>query len=863
MQYASEKNPADYMVPPSPPANFKPASSKPFSSYPHAILLSPVRGRPQEVSETSVLRPDKRPSEVHFIKRPDGSGTSSQGHVHTEILVHHKPETVNIRPQPAPHPPIHSVHQSAPVRGHFSNSQTPTEQVPPRRAEVSTEVPHRYIFLGKPDSGNEVALGTNWKSDKKPIRFALNNRPRPRPILRPTTSRPLDRHVFVERPTGYPAIRKPTYSGPQRPPVNTQHNFALSHRPSMNTQSYQEPTRIPPKLFTLQSENRPSHIYSDKVHNIATSQIEQSDDVPTGAIEYHNPLHPSSIPKGNEQFQIPTASEDHSEKWQTEKDTDSDIDASEYINYQNHYHVKGNKSQEIDNQNKKDTIDSTYSSTNQTLKLQTPYGTVISVNTKPLEIEQQHGVIYNKHEIKEKPLLQGPYSTDIYDTRPYETPIVQGKPFGVYNGYEATSYGYKRKENKPDYEIVHGIPAPYNENIKPVKKIQDGQATTSNSLERDDTIDLKPPAIISQFGAEVDRPGRPFSRPRPDSRPVLYLKPEILTKPPIKLEIRPDYTKRPENGKPNVAFMNQTLNYGIKLNHELQNWNTDAMMPDKSQQKISTGHNFRIPENVKTTENKSVTTSRPITFGNKRRPEHGTYTRIHPEYPHILTKPKPEVPEPVIVSSGTSGLETHDRPNIKFSMSVEATGEEVDSKTQTERPPSMLVTKNNLSHNKNDEHETLNTAYQTNFASSDSQDEIKSRPVNNKEMNVPSRNMMPPPLNVAAGSNKSNKNGQEGVKLLPPPTPPSSDVLGLSPPPVDITTTHVPIDDRFALVTTNESGLKPPKYIPLKESTTITPPPPSTNMVPPSPRPSLTRPFLVELLSQVIDYKCARYFQTI
>lgn len=876
VQYSSENNPANYMVPPSPPTSFKPASSKPgFSSHPHAILLSPVRGRPQELPETPIIRPDQRPSEVHFIKRPDGSGTSSQGQVHTEILVHHKPETVNIRPQPAPHPSIHShvhsVHQS-PVRGHFSNGQNPAEQVPPRRAEVSTEVPHRYIFLGKPDSGNEIALGANWKSDKKPIRFALNSRPRPRPILRPTTNRPLDRHVFVERPTGYPAIRKPTYPGPQRPPVNTQHTFALPHRPSINSQSYQEPTRIPPKLFThhhSENQNRPLYIYSDKVHNIATSNspTEQNDNVPTGAIEYHNPLHPSSISEENKHSQISTTKtpEDHSEKWQigeTLLDIDSDIGASEYINYQNHYHVKENKSQENDNQNKKDTIDSTYSqSINQTLKSQAPYGTVVSINTvmnKPLEIEQEHGIIY-KHEIK--PLLQGPYGTDIY-TRPYESPIVQGKPFGVYNSYtvdQATPYGYKRKENKPDYEIVHGIPALHNENMKPVKKIQDGQATTLNSLERDDTIDLKPPAIIPQFGAEVDRPGRPYSRPiRPDSRPVLYLKPEILTKPPIKLEVRPDYaTKRPENVKFNAAetFINQTLNYGIKLNHELQNWNADVVMPDiiKSQQKISTGYNSRIPEiHVKTAENKNVTTSRPITIGNKRRPEHGTYTRIHPEYPHILTKPKPQVPEPVIVSSDTAGLGTHDRPNIKFSMSVEATGEEVDSKTQTERPPSMLVTKNNLLHNKKND-ETLNTAYQTNFASSDSQDkrdEIKTRPINNKEMNVPSRNMMPPPLNTAAGSNKSNKNEQEGLKPPPPPTPPSSDVLGLSPPPVDITTTHVPVEDRFALVTTNESGLKPPKYIPLKESTTIAPPPPSTNMVPPSPRPSLTRPFLVELLSQ-------------
>ncbi|XP_067209575.1 uncharacterized protein [Linepithema humile] len=822
-QYSNEKNPADYMIPPSPPASFKPASLKPgFSSRPHAVL-SPVRGRPQEAQEMPLLRPEKRP-EVHLIKRPDGSAGSSQGHVHTEILVHHKPETINLRPQPAPHPSVHShVHQP-----------------PPRRVEVSaaTEVPHRYIFLGKPDSnGNEIALSTNWKSDKKPVRFALNNRPRPRPALRPTTSRPLDRHVFVERPTGYPPIRKPTYSGPPRPPIKTQTSFTLAHRPS-NSQPHQEPTRIPPQIFTLQTDhqNRPLQIYPDK------TPVEQSDRVPTGAIKYHNPLY--QIPDESKHPQASTAkpqhvSSDYFEKWPTntpeQTSLDSDIGASEY-NYQNRYH--GNKSQEIDDQDEKDANDPVYSqSVNQTLRPQTPYGTV-SINTvvgKPLEVTQEHDVIF---EDKTSGILQGPHGADPYNTRPYDLPIVQGKPFGVYNGYvdPAIPYGYKLKGGKPDYEIVHGIPAIYNGDVNPTKKTQEGQTTTLNSLERDDTIDLKPPAIIPQFGAEVDRPGRPFARPiRPDSRPVLYIKPEILTKPPIKLEVRPDYgVKRPE------TFNNQT--FGLKINHDLQNWNVDAIMPDivKSQQKIAAG---QIPE-MKAGENKNSTApSRPL--GGKRpgvvRPEHGTFTRVHPDYPHILTKPKPQVPDPVIISSDNAKLEAHGRPN-KFSMSVEATGEEMDSKTQTERPPSMLITKNNPSHNKKS-NETLETAYQTNFASLDPHD--KTRPINVKEVNIPSRNIMPPPLNV--GSNQSNKNEQEGLK---PPPPPSSDVLGLSPPPVDITTTHVPIEDRFALVTNNESGLKPPKFVPLKESTTAAPPPPSTNMVPPSPRPSLTRPFLVELLSQ-------------
>lgn len=885
-QYASEKDPADYMVPPSPPpsssVSFKPASSKPgLPSRPHAIPLSPVRidyGRPQETPETPLLRPDKRPSEVHLIKRPDGSGSSSQGHVHTEILVHHKPETINIQPQSASHPsvPPH-VHSPPPMRGHFSKGQNPMEPAPPRRTEVSSgEVPHRYIFLGKPDSGNEIMLGTNWKSDKKPIRFMLNNRPRPRPILRPTSDRPLDRHVFVERPTGYSPVRKPSYSGPQRLPAKTPNTFVLPHRPPMS--SHQEPSRIPPKLFTVQVDHqeKPPHIYPDNagVSNFAIlhSPTGQNNRVPpTGAIEYHNP----SYPKPTSEDKYPhtavnpqQTSEDQSDKRQTHTQqplSDSAIDASEYVNYQNHYNEQGNKSQEVNSQNKKDTSNPAYThSINQTLNRQSPFGTV-SINTvvgKPLIVGQEQSVTFG-YETNGKPILPGLHGADPYSTRPYELPVVQGKPFGVYNGHvdPAISYGYKHKEGKPDDEIVHGVPAPHREDTSILtQKTQNDHLTTASSPKRDDTIDLKPPAIIPQFGAEGDRPGRPYPRPvRPDSRPVLYHKAEILTKPPIKLEIRPDYVvKRPGDvNKQNIAetFINQTLDHGLKTSHDFQN--VGAVFPDivKSPQKVPTGHDSHIAQtSLKTTEYKNNTTSRPVTVGNNRpvivvRPEHGTYTRVHPEYPHILMKPKPQVPGPVIISSGTSGVDTQQgHPSIKFSMSVETTGEEVDSKTQTERPPSMLVTKNNLPHNKKND-ETLDAAYQTNFASSEThnKDEFKTRPINIKEMNVPSRNMMPPPLN--GESSQANKD-EEGLK---PPPPPSSDVVGLSPPPVDITTTHVPIEDRFALVTTDETtGLKPPKYVPLKESiTTVVPPSLSTSMVPPSLRPSLTKPFLVELLSQV------------
>jgi len=586
---------------------------------------------------------------------------------------------------------------------------------------------------------------------------------------------------------------------------------------------------------------------------------EQNDYVPTGAIEYHNPIHLNPILEENKHSQVSstmrpqyTSSEDNSKKWQINAQSeqtslDSDIGASEYINYQNHYYKQGNKKQHINA-----TISTTYSQdTNQTLKLQTLHGPVVSINAvvgKPLEVQQE----YTTGTDGKLLLLQKPYDLDPYNTRPYDLPIIQGKPFGVYNGHVdpvTISYGYKRKEDKPVYEIVHGTYVSDNKNVKPtsITKTRDEHTTTSNSLERDDIIDLKPPAITLQFATETDKPEILYHRPiRPDTRPVIYRKPETATKASVKLEIKPDYiVKSSGSHKPqNIAetFINQTLDHKIKTNHDVYDWNVDVITSDimKSQQKLSTEHTYEI--NAEVTQNKSSTASRPTTIGNNRpnviRPEHGTFTRVHPEYPHILTKPKPQVPKPVIVSSGATGLETHNRPNIKFSMPVEITGEEVDSKTQTERPPSMLIIKNNLSHSKIN-NATLNTAQ-------NKQDEIKIRPVNIKEMNVPSRNMMPPPLNT--GSSQLNRNKQEGLK--PPPLP-SGDVFGLSPPPVDITTTHMPLEDRFAVIATSESGLKPPKYIPLKESTTIAAPLPSTNMVPPSPRPSVARPFLVELLSQV------------
>lgn len=234
------------MVPPSPPLNFKNPEKHPSRPV---IPLSPGRfeyDRLQDKLEAPVGRPEKKPSDVHLIKHPDGSGTlGGQGHVHTEILVHHRPESVNVRPQGVPHPPHVHSNNHLPPRNQYPKLPKPADpNTPPRRTEMSnpSDNSHRYILLAKPDSGNEILLNTNWKSDKKPPRIMMNNRIRPRPPLRSTTSRPLDRPFYVERPN----VRKPVYNVPQRPPTKNQNanTFVLSHRPPPNPQIHHEISRI-------------------------------------------------------------------------------------------------------------------------------------------------------------------------------------------------------------------------------------------------------------------------------------------------------------------------------------------------------------------------------------------------------------------------------------------------------------------------------------------------------------------------------------------------------------------------------------------------------------------------------------------
>lgn len=629
-------------------------------------------------------------------------------------------------------------------------------------------------------------------------------------------------------------------------------------------------------------------------------QTERTEEyVPTGAIEYHNPLNLkikqndgsviSSIQTQNFNQASPNqdVKSENQETWYsgTEKTLDSESGASEPVKY--HNQVK--KIEKYDKT--KDDTSLINDHSNDTSSNKNSY--VASDNTMIGKV----GEIDSQQNQKEKPIwinsgvpfahknegvsIQTQYRPNYYNAKLHEMPIVQGKPFSVYTGHEESNYDYKWKETS-EYDIVQGVPSTYYGNKMLQINYKNEQTSTPSNREHEDTIDLKPPAIIPQFVPELDKPNKSYPRPiinKVETRPVLYSRPEIISQ---TSEVRPDYVNRPNESKPDTSeqqFGNNSLSYSGKLNQSYFqlggfmdfNWENEMKTGDKREEilvnrsEIMKNHYRNNSISYQMESQYSQTNINPVKLEKNHaviiQQDYSSATKIHPEYPHIVTKPKPQVPNPITISTANNKPDT--RPNIRFSLPVEAIGEEVDSKTQTERPPSMLITTNNSSDKKKNI-EKIDTSYHTNFATQDAnkddsinhENKIRIRPIemstgdiltNMEEMNVPSRDMMPPPLRPVIGLNQSNKNEEEDLK--PPPIP-SRDVVGLSPPPVDITTTNNPTEDKFSFVIANESGLKPPpKYIPLKESSVA--PLPSISMVPPSPRPSLTRPFIVELLSQV------------
>lgn len=909
------------MVPPAPPVNFKPLPQKPNNrDHPHTIPLSNSQshfniGRPQDSSEISTnTRLDKRPSEVLLIQRPDGHGQSSgQGHVHTEILVHHRPESVNLRPQIVSQNHGYADNHEPPRRDYSNKHSRPSEQSP-SRVDIQTETPHRYIYLDNKPNDSVKDVKQNWKYDRKPQRPSSSGRPDRRPERPSARPHPPTSHNYpiYERPGGYPG-RKPQYSSPPARP-NQQASGHFSGSPNWHSQP--QSSQEPPKQFTGQHRPHQSHPKEQPTRPPTDSnESKPSENLPTGAIGYYNPsTDPKVKPVDTHYYPqlattkpevqsfgeiLPRPSNEHDISWQIDTQTertsaDSDSEASENVHFQNapaHHDNHGS----IDKQDD-EVVEVQTSSSN--LRPESPddahpmnsYDTVGSVNTvvgKPVDIAQS--MIYesqNKnpsnydHQQKQDHNGQD-HGQGSYDPRPQESPIVQGKPYGVYSGQVDHGRPYAQHHedsSRPDYEVIQGVPFSQHGGKRPVAR----------PYERDDTIDLKPPAIIPQFGST---PGRPFSRPHSNSRPETN-RPSSRPRPDLESTNNRPVVNREPPKKPTSGSNEGPSRPGSQNAHEAAAYpRPDWSLGTQVSENTRPDHRDRFdnPEvsddrhdavnrtNIDSNQSSYFPTDAEDNNNNNgdegnKKDDHPQVqvltagTRVHPAYPHILTKPRPRVPKPVTISSGPKKPEVNNgRPKIQFSLPVEASGEEKDSKTQTERPPSMLVTANGQKKKKQEE--TLETAFQTNFATAakdneDSSDEVKGQSSVTTEPKkqesgeggkpkVPSQDMMPPPLRKSGGSAEQANKKNDEAGLEPPPHP--SDVVGLSPPPVAITTTGRPKEDRFSFGNVDDTGLRPPpKYIPLKDSVgVVTPPRPSTSMVPPSPRPTVARPFLADLLSQV------------
>jgi hypothetical protein len=347
----------------------------------------------------------------------------------------------------------------------------------------------------------------------------------------------------------------------------------------------------------------------------------------------------------------------------------------------------------------------------------------------------------------------------------------------------------------------------------------------SNDPERNiphshDTIDLKPPEIIAVF--EPNGHSRPYSKLH-TFETNSQNKPDIITESPEQIH--------------NIFKGHMRPGLGQVLH----------VQADKNE----------IDNNFEKHRNES------LLYSHRGRPRPDYATRIHPEHPQIVTKSKPQLPGPVVISSGKMKKQNSNRrrPSVKFSLPIDSTGEENESKTQTERPPSADADKTNIK----SKQESLATAFQTNYAHANSdneQDNDKEIEINVSYVELQKttpktklhEDMLPPAITSTDNNKEIIKNQLMDEILKPPPSP--NDVLGLSPPPVDITTTNRPLENKQShqKITSDVSGLKPPPlYIPLKESS-ITPPLPSISMVPPNPRPSVVRPYLADILSEVLKY---------
>ncbi|KAL7302989.1 hypothetical protein TKK_0004215 [Trichogramma kaykai] len=166
------------------------------------------------------------------------------------------------------------------------------------------------------------------------------------------------------------------------------------------------------------------------------------------------------------------------------------------------------------------------------------------------------------------------------------------------------------------------------------------------------------------------------------------------------------------------------------------------------------------------------------------------------------------------------------RPNIQFSLPIDSNSHEKESHSQTESPP-IGIMDSKVQKNKS---ELLSTAYQTNFmqpnkdTSQLNSETKKSTP----KLQYVSQFVSPPK------PPEPTINLQMTHDLKPPTT--LTEVLGLTPPPIDKLTTSATLNKTQALRKyTDVSGMRPPPpQRPSPKETKTIPLPPDTNMVPPT-----------------------------
>lgn len=726
-QFSKNDKPTDYMTPPSLPSNLKATQNSNASNRPHVIPLSTNQDH-KKYSQAS------RPEKIAIRHHDSSSLSSGQGHVHTEILVHHGGESGQTRPQSSssssrqPVIPAHNYQTIQFPRKDYTKLHVPVDQTPPRRTEVPVPTENSYY--------EQSSSSANWnKNEKKPLRPSQVRWPRP-------TSRPRPPTKITGRPYGRPPTRLERPSGSVRPPQFSQRlpttTYYQSELHKFNNQ--QAPTSVPSFSDSSQQMYTPQQ---DKPHNYFQENYAGINLQVTTNHTVHDYKGDSFADQINSglSYQNSGVGQVESDSKIMEKPVDSEVDASENVR------ISTGPQDKIED----DIIVADDSDRNK-------FETTITFDQDRVGENGDGEIIMGSEKKQDQYLSQSPYS-----------------------GYDTISN---------DHHSVFVTDTGPQQNI----------STQPQS------VNLQRPSY-NHPSVELNGHSRPFSKPHFDVSD--NSKVDIIT-------------ESPNHKDDEIVHGHMKPGFGQVLH--VQNDENGQLPSRKNESRV---HVYR---------------PRP-------KPD---FSQRHPQ---IITKPKLKTPRPVVVSSGKvrKPNNAYRKPQVQqFSLAIDSTGEENDSNSQTERPPSSETKMSN--YDKKPTQESLDTAFQTNFANDDSKVEESNdrketagsyqdiRKITISKSKPLAQDMVPPP--VTPVFNQEISKNDEGLKPPPPPT-----VLGLTPPPVDITTTTRPVENK-PKKNTEVSGLKPPPlYIPLQESST--PSQPSVDMIPPSPRPSIVRPFLADVLSQV------------